>query len=136
MQARPGGGELSGQLQIRYQPLTHPLALIPGQTAYHVILIKHSQMIYYPTIVAELTSVSPENVTVGSMKKISQQQQTPRWWRNNWKDNFLVIVRLVPFIHHPLLTCLIADGRYSSTVLDAYKMALHSRFIIAYRSPY
>ena len=32
-------GELSGQLQIREQILTHPLTLIPGQTAYHVVLI-------------------------------------------------------------------------------------------------
>ena len=109
---------------------------IPGQTAYHVVLIKRSQIIYHPTFVPELTSASPENVTVGSMKIISQQQQTLRRWRNNWNENFLTIVRLVPFLHRPFLTYLIADGRYSSTALDAYKMALHSRFIMACSSPH
>lgn len=130
------GGELSGQLQIRYQTLTHPLTLIPGQTAYHVILIKRSQMIYYPTIVPELTSVSPENVTAGSVKTISQQQQTPEAVAKQLERKLSRNRKIGSLIHHPLLTCLVADVHYSSTALDAHKMALHSRFIIACRSPY
>ena len=92
-------------------------------------MIKRSQIIYHPTFVPELTSASPDKVTVGSMKIISQQQQTLRRWRNNWNESFLTIVRLVPFLHRPFLTYMIADRRNSSTALDAYKMALHSRFI-------
>ena len=54
-----------------YRTLTHPLKLIPGRTAHHVIVIKRSQMIYYTTFVSELTLVSPETTTARSMKTIS-----------------------------------------------------------------
>lgn len=82
LQGLPGEA-LSGRLQIHYRTLTFPLKLIPGRTAYHVILMKRSQMVYYTTFVLELTSVSPETVTARFMKTISQQQKTPRRWRKN-----------------------------------------------------